>query len=103
MALYFKETMKKSGFIIVFLLLVISGFTQEIGFPIIRNYLPKEFIYSPQVYSIIQDERGVMYFGITDYGVLEYDGVEWRGIPNKNKTEVYSLGIDKNGRTICQL
>ena len=74
------------------------GFAQEIGYPIIRNYLPEEFLFSPQVYSLIQDKRGVMYFGITDYGVIEYDGAEWRGIPNNNKSEVYSFATDTSGQ-----
>jgi len=76
---------------------IITGFSQEAGFPLIRNYLPKEYIYSPQVFSALQDDRGIMYFGVTDYGIIEYDGVTWRGIPNQKKTEVYSIAKDKDG------
>lgn len=75
-----------------------TGLAQEKGFPIIRNYLPKEYNFSPQIFSAIQDNRGFMYFGVTDYGVLEFDGTTWRGIPNLKKTEVYSLVKDKDGR-----
>ncbi|NVO11673.1 MAG: response regulator [Bacteroidales bacterium] len=71
---------------------------QEKGLPIIRNYLPQEYNYSPQIFSALQDNRGFMYFGVTDYGVLEFDGVTWRGIPNLKKTEVYSLVKDNDGR-----
>lgn len=90
--------MKK--FLLTFCVFVsfLSVVAQEVGLPIIRNYLPKEFIYSPQVYSAIQDPRGIMYFGITDFGVIEYDGVDWRGIPTNLKSEVYGLALDQNGR-----
>lgn len=87
-----------SLFIFLFLLNA-SGYAQEYGLPLLKNYLPKEFIYEPQVYCVTQDNRGIMYMGITDYGLLEYDGAEWRGIPNNLKSEVYGVVIDKKGTT----
>ncbi|MHC1703294.1 MAG: response regulator [Tenuifilaceae bacterium] len=89
--------MKHLIIIVLLCFQTIAGFSQESGFPLIRNYLPKEYIFSPQVYSALQDNKGIMYFGVTDYGVIEYDGVTWRGIPNQKKTEVYSIAKDKDG------
>ena len=60
---------------------------QEVGFPIIRNYTPKEYNNAPQVFSIVQDQRGVLYFGVGD-GVMEYDGVTWRAMPTKKKVQI---------------
>ena len=49
----------------------------EDGFPLITNYLPKEYSANVQNWAVIQDNRGVLYFGNVS-GVLEYDGVNWR-------------------------
>lgn len=92
-----KSPMKYTFFSILFLFQLTIGLAQEKGLPIIRNYLPKEYNFSPQIFNALQDNRGFMYFGVTDYGVLEFDGVTWRGIPNLKKTEVYSLVKDKDG------
>jgi len=81
----------------------------EIGIPVIKNYTPKEYGAHNQNWAIVQDKRGVMYFGNTD-GLLEYDGVSWRliAIPHdlvrslavSNETEngvIYIGGIDEFG------
>jgi hypothetical protein len=49
----------------------------ETGLPLIRNYSPREYRAAPDVWAIVQDPRGGMYFGCGN-GVLEYDGVSWR-------------------------
>ena len=69
----------------------------ELGLPYIRNYTPKEYGADIQNWAILQDDRGLMYFG-NNLGVLEYDGVFWRRIPLSNNTVVRSLVKDKNGR-----
>ncbi|HLP61627.1 MAG TPA: hypothetical protein VK186_22495, partial [Candidatus Deferrimicrobium sp.] len=68
----------------------------ETGSPFIRNYSPKEYNAHSQNWSVIQDNRGVMYFGNVD-GVLEFDGVNWRLIRLPNFSMVRSLAIDKTG------
>ncbi|HEY5509672.1 MAG TPA: hypothetical protein VIK10_01465, partial [Prolixibacteraceae bacterium] len=70
---------------------------QEIGFPVIRNYNPKEYNNSTQIFGATQDARGVFYFGVAD-GVMEYDGVTWRTIPNNKHAYSYDLAKDKNGK-----
>ncbi|OQY29562.1 MAG: hypothetical protein B6244_03390 [Candidatus Cloacimonetes bacterium 4572_55] len=69
------------------------------GLPYIKNYTPKEYGAQPKNSAIVQDKRGVMYFGNED-GILEYDGVEWRLIRTKNHTIVRSLDIDDDSGTI---
>ncbi len=71
--------------------------TPEFGLPFIRNYSPKEYHEHDQNWAIIQDLRGVMYFGNTA-GLLEYDGVSWRTIKMPNASTVRSLDRDHNGR-----
>jgi len=74
----------------------ISG-AQEIGLPFIRNYTPKEYSNSTQIFGAVQDTRGVFYFGVAD-GVMEYDGISWRIISNKKQAYTYDLAKDNNGR-----
>ncbi|MCB9037203.1 MAG: response regulator [Lewinellaceae bacterium] len=71
--------------------------TKEAGTPFIRNYPPGEYRADGQNWAIVQDQRGLMYFGNSD-GVLEYDGVSWRLIETINKTVVRSLAVDENNR-----
>lgn len=68
----------------------------EVGSPIITNYLPKEYSANVQNWAVIQDKRGVMYFGNGE-GVLEYDGVHWRLIKLPNDV-ARCLAIDEEGK-----
>lgn len=70
----------------------------ETGRPFLRNYQAKEYKAATQNWAIVQDRRGVMYFGNTDGFVLEYDGATWRLLRSPNSTPVRSLAIDSNGR-----
>ncbi|MFN6013765.1 MAG: SpoIIE family protein phosphatase [Flavobacteriales bacterium] len=67
----------------------------------VRNYSNTEYNGHPQIFSITQDHRGLMYFG-NKTGILEFDGVTWRTIivPNSkgDSREVNCLATDKNGR-----
>lgn len=63
---------------------------REAGFPYVQNFGPKTYGENPQNWGIIQDERGVMYFGNT-HGVLIFDGVSWQLVPVANDYVVRSL------------
>ena len=64
--------------------------------PFLRYYSPKEYKSSNTNWSIVQDQRGVMYFGNSS-GVLEFDGSKWRRIKVPNSAMVRSITIDDNG------
>ncbi len=70
---------------------------QEIGIPYLRNFTSKEYGADVQNWAIVQDQRGVMYFG-NNAGVLEYDGVSWRLIQTANRSAVRSLAIGDDGK-----
>jgi signal transduction histidine kinase/ligand-binding sensor domain-containing protein len=70
---------------------------QEIGVPFFRNYTPKDYSADVQNWAIVQDQRGVMYFG-NNSGVLEYDGVSWRLIKTANRSAVRSLAVGNDGK-----
>jgi len=74
----------------------------EKGLPFITNYSPKSYKAFPQVWSVLEDESGIMYFG-TQNDLLEYDGVKWRKIKFRDSTGanlgtvIRSMAKNKNG------
>jgi len=68
----------------------------ERGLLRIRNYTTHEYDARAQNWAIVQDKRGVMYFGNND-GILEYDGFEWRKIILPSECDVRSLCINEDG------
>src|SRR3954468_4847267 len=85
-------------FVLVFSPLFLSAQPNpEAGLPFITNYYAKDYKASPQNWTIIEDERGVMYFGNSN-GLLEYDGVKWRLITSGVNSIVRCFGKDKDGR-----
>jgi len=70
---------------------------EEEGRPFITSYSTDETGGDLQTWEIVQDNRGILYFGSSP-GILEFDGSTWRMIETINKTMVRSLGIDQNGR-----
>lgn len=69
----------------------------ELGMPVLENHSYKEYRSGDQVWTILQDRRGLMYFGVSGGVILQYDGVTWRKIfLTSNVTR--SLAIDDAGR-----
>jgi ligand-binding sensor domain-containing protein len=69
---------------------------QETGSPVIRNYATKEYQGAPQVFSAIQDNRGILYF-TSGSSILEYDGTYWRNIPNPRQKDYLHFAKDSSG------
>lgn len=69
----------------------------QAGMRFVRNYTVEEYKAADQNWSIVQDPRGVMFFG-NSQGVLEYDGVTWRLTALANRSTVRSLAVDARGR-----
>jgi class 3 adenylate cyclase/sugar lactone lactonase YvrE len=69
---------------------------RESGRLIVQTYGSKLYGASPQNWSVVQDARGVMYFGNTE-GLLEYDGVAWRRLRLTNGLAARSLAVDEIG------
>ncbi|HEY3706639.1 MAG TPA: GAF domain-containing protein [Terracidiphilus sp.] len=67
------------------------------GIPVVENYTNKEYNASGQVWTIAQDKRGIMYFGVSAGMVLQFDGVSWRKIL-LGSSVVRSLAVDPDGR-----
>lgn len=87
--------MFKFLFFFVIVLISVNVHAQEIGFPIMRNYDPKEYNSSSQVFAVIQDEKGLIYLAMASGGgVIQYDGQNWTYIQISNKTSAYSFARD---------
>src|SRR4030042_743059 len=65
--------------------------TEKGDYLTIRNFSPREYKNRPQNWAIIQDQRGVLFFG-NNSGILEFDGIFWR-IIDVNEKIVLSLAI----------
>jgi signal transduction histidine kinase/DNA-binding response OmpR family regulator len=69
----------------------------EVGTPILQSHTIKEFNSPPQVWTILQDRRGVIYLGVSSREIVEYDGVSWRKI-DVGMDNVRSLALDDSGK-----
>jgi len=74
-----------------------ASFSSDWGSLPLQIFSPKTYNAHPQVWSAVQDSRGVMYFANPD-GVLEFDGVTWRRIPIPGNAAVRSVTADSQGR-----
>src|ERR1700728_704172 len=68
----------------------------ELGMPVLHNYSSKDSNVPSQAWSIIQDRRGVLFFGGQN-AATEYDGVTWRRLPVPSNV-VRSFAMDSTGK-----
>ncbi len=70
----------------------------SISIPFVKNYPPSKYKAKNDNWAIIQDNRGIMYFGNMG-GILEFDGIHWRNIaPN---VSILSMTKDEKGTIYC--
>ncbi len=67
------------------------------GLPFVRNFNTTTYHGGIQNYSITHDKRGLLYVA-NNFGLLEYDGDQWRIFPVKTGTKVRSVAVDSKGR-----
>ncbi len=85
-------------FILSVLVLSVSLVYSQInadGIPLIKQYTDADYGDAGQIWAIAQDSRGVMYFG-SNYGLMEYNGAEWKLYGIENSTAVRSLAVSDN-------
>ena len=68
----------------------------EIGVPVIQVHSYKEYKDFGQVWTVLQDRRGILYMGVSAGDLLEYDGVNWRKIITPMSV-IRSLSLDETG------
>ncbi len=93
------ETEKDSRYILLQPTLSGKGVPKEIVSDTlyIRSFTPEEYGLAPQIFTAVQDKRGIMYFGNKN-GIIEFDGSFWRIIKLPQESGVYCLTLDPNGR-----
>jgi signal transduction histidine kinase/DNA-binding response OmpR family regulator len=69
----------------------------EIGMPVLENHTVKEYNGTVQVWTILQDRRGLIYFGSSGGDIIQYDGVTWRKIFTSTSS-LRSLAMDDAGK-----
>ena len=71
----------------------------EKGLPFITNYEPKNVNILGQLWSVIQGDAGMMYFG-SQNAIIEYDGVKWQKILFDTTAPLItrSMAKDNNGK-----
>jgi signal transduction histidine kinase/CheY-like chemotaxis protein len=69
----------------------------EVGVPVLQAHTRDEFGGYGQVWSIVQDKRGIIFIGTSGSEIREYDGVSWRKILTPSNT-TRSMSMDDNGR-----
>jgi hypothetical protein len=65
----------------------------------VRSFSPEAYHSDRQNWAIVEDNRGILYFGNTT-GVLEFDGVRWRKIELPDGQGAFALGRTADGRIL---
>lgn len=80
--------------------LYLSSSLAQNFYPPVVNYSTKDYgknqERNPENFAVVQDHRGVMYFG-TDNGVIEFDGEQWNYIKTGSGSFVRALAVDAAG------
>jgi DNA-binding CsgD family transcriptional regulator len=67
------------------------------GLPFVRTFPTVEYRAGIQNWVITEDKRGLLYVA-NNFGLLEFDGTQWKMYPVKNGTKVRGVAIDNRGR-----
>jgi signal transduction histidine kinase len=79
-------------------LLTAQSIFEQIGKIPLTAYSPDEYGGAPMVWSVLQSNDGLMYFGNSS-GIAEYDGVSWHSLFKTNQSiSTYSLTKDDKGQ-----
>jgi WD40 repeat protein len=90
------QLMRFVPFAMVSFFCCLSAFSQDKGLPLITNISARVNGGHYQNWSILQDDRGVIYVG-NGFGVQEYDGLNWRMITLPNGSYGRKLMKDSSG------
>jgi len=86
----------KIGLYSILFILISLTLSAQTGMPFIENFSPEDYHAEGQIWSAVQDNDGIMYFG-SNSGILQYDGNSWQKINLPNTSAVRSLCKNKKG------
>lgn len=85
-------------FVLLFsIFLVNSTQAQQLGLPFSKYYSSQEYQGGIQNFQISQSASGLIY-AANNFGLLEYDGTDWRRYSLPNSTKIRSIYIDNEER-----
>lgn len=90
----------------IFFLLLLMSFNiySQKSTPLFRHFSPEDGLPSSQVYQVIQDKEGYLWFA-TDHGVTRYNGYEFKNYTTANgliDNTVLKIFLDHKGRIWMQ-
>ena len=94
----FRKTLQLAAILI--LLVFASAKAQETpisGLPFVRTFPTIEYQAGIQNWVLTEDKRGLLYVA-NNFGLLEFDGVQWQTYGVKNGTKVRSVAVSNKGR-----
>jgi ligand-binding sensor domain-containing protein len=68
----------------------------EPGAPFVQHYSTRELGYDVTNWCAARDSRGILWVG-NSFGLVEYDGVDWRIVESANNTPVYAVECADDG------
>lgn len=87
----------KHTLLLLFNFLTATILFSQTGQFFIENYPPHVYNGDGQIWSIVQDNRGIMYFGGNN-AIYEFDGTNWSSIEQEGeKLSIRSLAVDSSG------
>lgn len=83
-------------FLLILFYLILN--TEFVGFAnpesYIKNYYKQEYQAASQNWSVVQDDKGYLYFA-NNIGLLEFDGITWTLYPAPGGAIIRSVAVDK--------
>lgn len=70
---------------------------KDVGFSFVHNYTKETYDAGTQIWSMSQDDEGMMYFG-NNSGLLAFDGAEWRLYPVPNGSIIRAVKVGEPQR-----
>ncbi len=71
----------------------------ERGLVLIKNFGTKDYKSHPRNFSIVQDQKGIIYVG-NAYGLLQYDGSTWKKINLHNGLSISNLYVNTENKLL---
>lgn len=75
----------------------------QVGLPLVKNFTPDDYNGGIQNWQIAQDQQGMIYVA-NNFGLLQFDGNDWRSypIPEASKLRSIAIGADAIIYAGCQ-
>ncbi len=84
-------------YFLIYSILLNAQDVKQKGVPLIKNFQRTDYSAGRQNWCIVQDSKNLLYFA-NNYGILEFDGTQWRLYNVPNNSIVRSIAIGKENQ-----